>query len=163
MKKAYYKKGFTLVETLVYIAIFTVFFATIIQFSLSIEESNRIANLRKLLSNNSIYLVNHINDTFSKSQVIEESLSIFDSNSSKIYLRNGVTTFEYIKSQNQIVFKRSGVSSELNYDGVRLDRFVANKITDNSNDILGIRISATLVAGESNIISFSFDNLFYLQ
>jgi len=157
------KFGFTLIESLVYIGIFGVFFITVVQFTLNVQESNLNANHRKLISTNSMYVSNYLQDSFNNSTTVNNSVSVFDNTNGVLRIENGTDFFEFRLSNNILVVNKNGVEFQLLYDDVIVNSFKVEKVLDTASQISGIRISINYVSLKKTAITLALTTMYYLK
>ena len=81
-------KGMSLIETIIYLALFGLIFATITQFSLSIAEANRNAEYKNAIEKNIIFIDEVISKSFEQSDAIDVNNSFFEQTNGKLKLTN---------------------------------------------------------------------------
>jgi len=105
MKNNKYKlQGITLVETLLYIGIFTLIMFTIMNFMLSTQESNRRNDIKTEIHKTSEFLSLHLSDSFEKTLSVNKDTSIFNSNQGQLDINFSSGINQYKVSNNKILF-----------------------------------------------------------
>jgi len=156
-------RAFTLVETLIYIGIFGVFFITAVEFSLTVQQNNLRASYYKLIGNNIIYLSNHLDDSFKNSIIVNPTLSIFSNPSGKIRLENGLNYYEYSLLNDQINFNKNGSNFLLIYDDVKVTSFYVEQVLNNNSIIVGTRITINFESIKDSNVKSNMINMYYLR
>lgn len=138
--KINFKKGFTLIESLVYIAIFAVVFTVIVQFSLNLRENNQVAGLRKELGDLIITVDSSMNESFSESGSIDEVGSVFNNDNGVISLNliDG-SNVKYSLNSGKIQIERNGVVNYLTTADFNCTKLYAEQILD--PDLAGVRLT----------------------
>jgi|GEM_PF-6244738 len=129
--------AFTLIEVLLYLALFGIIFLTIIRFTLNIEKSYRDANTNLTNTDNSTYLYYHLNATLNKAVAVDEVNSVFDlpNGTLKLNLSNGESA-TYSKEGNVLKFNGDPLFN--------VDSFSIKAYRDKANVLKGIFIDFTL-------------------
>ena len=100
-------KGITLVETLVYLALFGIIFTVMVEFSISIAQSNRSAELRQHLDRAKTFIIEHIDNSFLDTNSIDLNNSVFNNDQGKVRLNN-LGYFEYYLENGVLKFNNTG-------------------------------------------------------
>ncbi|MEI7578474.1 MAG: hypothetical protein WCJ58_00365 [bacterium] len=136
MKKIFKKKlkAITLVETIIYLALFAIIFTAIIQFVLSIQESNLKVNTDNTLAKQKIFITEHLEDSFRNTSGIDTAQSAFDSDQGRIYLTTSTIFKTYYLENNRLIFSANGQINPITPDTMNVTKFHLTKI----NDLQGI-------------------------
>ncbi len=100
-------KGFTLIETVLYIGLFSIILLMVISFMLMTQESTANTESIEALYNSSQFITQHINYTFENASSVDETNSNFEIDSGKLTILVDTLNKVY-EIQNQ----------QLYYDGV---------------------------------------------
>lgn len=104
--------GLTLIETIVYLAIFGIVFVAIVQFALGISEFNRLNVYRQQLDRNAILVLQHLESEFNQSKTIVTNNSQFDTDNGVLELTNLTNdTVSYSLSAGQIMVQRGSAAA----------------------------------------------------
>lgn len=155
------KSGFTLIESLVYVAIFGVVFTVIVQFSLNTQENNQIASLRKELGDLEVLVDASINESFKTTVSIDSTNSIFDSDNGSLILNlNDSTTVRYYLENNKIKVNRGGIVNNLTTSDFTCSKFFIEQILNPS--LSGTRITITCTSVKRNQVKDTFTTNYIL-
>lgn len=157
-------KGVTLVEVLVYLALFGSFMLTISLFFTNISISNRDTLSRLQLQNNIIFITNHFSQFITKEYELDEAQSTLADNSSHVHLYNPTNSdINIYKMQNgELLEGDLSTETSLNYQGIKVDQFFVEKIIDSNNVIQGIRITITLTDIDNTRLTETFETSYTL-
>lgn len=141
MKLLNKKSGFTLIESLVYLAIFSLVFATIVQFSITTQENNRVALYRKELGDLIMIVNSNIEESFSSSTSINTSNSTFNNNNGSLALisANGQNISYYLQN-GRLKVNRDSQINDLTSADFNCTKFNPQPISSSTINI-GIRLT----------------------
>ncbi|MFW5702685.1 MAG: PulJ/GspJ family protein [Candidatus Dojkabacteria bacterium] len=148
-------KGLTLTEVLVYLAVFGAIFAVVLQFALDIQESNNRSLERAQLEKYSVFLDQHLEESFADSVVVDVAASQFEIDSGALALStadNETILYETVSDYLQI--SRGGAPPELltpNY--VQIDSFYLEQILGREDEIVGVRLRLEMRAQQDEQVS----------
>lgn len=98
-------KGITLLETLIYVSIFTMFMVIVIQLLLSVQLNNNKVKQVLDLEKDRIFITNHIEELLdSKNREILQENSVFNSDNGSITFLDGESYVKYDIQNNKLVF-----------------------------------------------------------
>jgi len=150
-------KGITLVETLVYLALFGIIFTVMVEFSISIAQSNRSAELRQHLDRAKTFIIEHIDNSFLDTNSIDLNNSVFNNDQGKVRLNN-LGYFEYYLENGVLKFNNTGTVYDITNTKVTVDRFYL-EAAQVKTDTVGIRMTlevSSLDGSESESIETLF-------
>ena len=156
-------KGISLVETVLYVALFGVIFSAIIGFSLTIGESNRNANLRNSIERDAVFLDEHITESFLISDNIDKAVTIFNQNAGRIKIYSATNSFTYSLSNGRLIINRNGVQNYLTGTDVNVSEFLIEEVLSPTGTTTGVRISFEINAVIKTNIKKSFQTYYSIK
>lgn len=157
-------KGLTLMESIVYIALFSLIFIVIIQFSLSIAENNRNAGDKTEIERVSIFLFEHLETTVEDSSGIDTTNSVFNDDSGVLRLNDGSGGYsEYSISDGRLSLSNGSSSDFLTTGGFYITRFHVEELQIGEGETAGVRVSIEIVSEEDSKISRVIESSFLLD
>jgi Tfp pilus assembly protein PilE len=138
------RKGTTLVELMVYLAVFGFIFISIIGFTLNISEAHRVANERKAIQKDIIFISEHLRDSFTTATSIDSNSSIFTSNNGKLVLGSSSGNIEYSIVSSKLNLLKSSQNTYLTNPSIRISKFYLEQVKSRDNSIVGVKIKMTL-------------------
>jgi type II secretory pathway component PulJ len=140
------KDGFTLVEAIIYLGIFSLIFTVIVQFSLITAENGRISLTRKELGE-LILLVNaSLKESFANASSIDLANTTLSSDNGQITLNlNPSGNIRYTIQNSRIQVTRSSVSNDISTADFACNRFRVSSIL-NETLTIGAIIEITCVS-----------------
>lgn len=158
-------KAITLVETLVYLALFGIFFITVMQFLFFLQGFQSNAESRLLLNQNSIFVSEHIKESLKDAKSIDLANSQLDQDLGKLrIIKNDNTYVEYSINSNRIEYTRelSGpIPLSKTIIGINKLRF--QSITDQSGaKIIGLRVVLDIYINNKPEVSRLIETLYTL-
>lgn len=156
------KKALTLIEVILYLALFGMFFIVVIRFTLSTSEYNRIATERILLDESSIFVSSHVIDSIEKSTSIDINNSIFSNDSGRLRLITPSGYINYLIVSNRLSIDNNGTSSFLIAPRVGISKFFVEPIY--KKDLItvnGVRVTIRIydVNDPNNFSEFSLSKI----
>lgn len=138
MKNNKYKlQGITLVETLLYIGIFTLIMFTIMNFVLSTQESNRRNDIKTEIHKTSEFLSLHLSDSFEKTLSVNKDTSIFNSNQGQLDINFSSGINQYKVSNNKILFNNIPLTTP----NITVTQFLLEPVYKGTDNIIGVEIT----------------------
>jgi len=152
----------TLVETIVYLALFAIVFGVVVQFSFSVSEANTNALIDSEVEKSLLFIHSHFKTTLTNKIVLNETESIFESNNSKLVftLNGNLITYDLVDGRIRIT--REGLSNFINNPFNNATSFNVERVFDKNMITTGLRISATLRSNSNPNISRKFTNLYLI-
>jgi hypothetical protein len=149
-------KGMTIVEVLVYFALFGVIFISIIEFMISIRATNTIAVQRNELEKNSIFVMNHFNSNFDKTNSINVGSSVFNNDNGKIVLNLSGGTVEYSLVNGVLHYLENGTDYVLTNTDFTLSKFYLEQVLNSQNQLVGVRFNITFQSSKNPSTKYNF-------
>jgi Tfp pilus assembly protein PilV len=157
-------KGITLIEMLVYLAIFGMIFLTIIQFVLMIVSSNQRAEQRKEMERTTTFLLEHMNDSFSRSNTVDIGGSVFNSNNGRIRTTNGVVFYEYSLNNSRIQINSSGTTNFLTTADTAVTKFFVERVNSPQTGLPdGVRITLDIESNKDKNVKKTISTAFTVK
>jgi competence protein ComGC len=128
-------RGLTMLETVLYIGLFSAILFIIVNFMLTTQEANTRNKGSESLFRSRQFITQHINYTFEISDSIDESLSVFDSDNGELAIIKDTTTKSYILQDSKILFDGTPISSS----DILVERFYITPIYEDT-ELIGVKI-----------------------
>lgn len=157
------RNGATLVEVLVYLALFAMVFTVFIRLFWFVSESNRRAAYRTELDRNAIFISEHLEYMVDNSEQIDDSLSIFNADEGKLVLMRAGVTREYILANGVLYYQEDGSAVQLSSERYVVDRFNLTKIGSIGESPLGVRVHLVLTAADMPDMEFTLNTAYTLE
>lgn len=142
-------KGVTLIETMLYIGLFSVIIIIVLNFMLATQEASMRNNRRGNLNQSSEFITQHINYSFDKALSINEINSTFNNDL-------GVLEFQFSDGYKQY----SILNNTLYFDSIPItppsiivSSFFLEPIYDNNGSLLAIRTSILLISQDDSTLT----------
>ncbi|PIY16828.1 hypothetical protein COZ14_04925 [Candidatus Dojkabacteria bacterium CG_4_10_14_3_um_filter_Dojkabacteria_WS6_41_9] len=139
-------RAFTLIETLLYLALFNVIFFAVMTWAIALSQNNRDAEYKNAVEKNAILVSEHINDSFQKGLSVDSANSNFDSASSKVRILFDTGYFEYQSNGGVLTVTNETTTFALTDKFVNVTNFTVAPVIVQPNTIVGARITVTFVA-----------------
>lgn len=144
-------KAFTLTEVVLYLGLFGFIFTSIISYFFVTDEFNKRDIRQVEISKNAVFIVEHLDETFTRAKSIDVANSIFDNNVGTLsIIRSDNSTIRYSLSNNRIIALTTSSNFISGKDMIisvfRFERIVDNGITVGVRFILNISSSKTASA-----------------
>lgn len=139
MKNKYKLKGLTLMETVLYIGLFSIIMLVVINFMLSIQEANGRIQRRANIHQSSEFIEQHLNYSFAKTKSIDATKSIFDNNNGEIVLLLNDGEHTYSLTNEKIIYDSTPITPV----SIKIKKFFVEPIYNKKNLIVATRIAIT--------------------
>jgi hypothetical protein len=153
----------TLVETLVYLVLFGVIFVAIMQFVISTRKNDDIAGQRNELEKAVLFIVNHLDDSFSQANGVINANTVFNSNTGKIRLQLATKYVEYNITGSKLHFSDNGTDYPLLDVDYQIDKFYLEQILNNDNVLMGVRCEIQVTSIRNPTITKDFRTSFMFK
>ncbi|NLD25217.1 hypothetical protein GX656_01065 [Candidatus Dojkabacteria bacterium] len=147
-------KGLTLFETVLYIGLTASIMIIIVSFMLSAQESSQRTASRVLALQSSSFVIQHIQDTFSKTLSINTTNTIFNNDSGvlSVMLKDGEKIYRLENSR--ILYN----SIPITPSNIQVIKMYLEPVTNRKNEVVATKITVEIVSGskysQSKTISF---------
>lgn len=135
-------KGITLLETLVYITLFSMILFVIVNFMLGTQETTRRTSQRNSIHQSAQFVKQHLDHSFQKVKDIKEDGSSFNNDNGVLSLAflDGVKTYRL--SNNRIYFN----DIEITPKNTRVTRLHFEPIYSKKNKVMAVKVSARIIS-----------------
>lgn len=153
-------KGMTLIEILLYLALFSIFFLVMVEFFLFVNQSNQLSSETLKLDRSVIFLTQHLEDSFEKKSFtsitdIEESdldeLELYDSAVPEY-------TYKVGDEDGELQFNDGSGNVQITRSDIIVDKFSLEEILDNEDTVIGAKITIRLKSKTDNTVQREFSN-----
>ncbi|MCA9386985.1 hypothetical protein KC669_03035 [Candidatus Dojkabacteria bacterium] len=153
------KKGMTLIETSLYLALFGMAFLMIVQFGLSMREYQKLALVRTEIQKSLVILNQEFLNSVSMSDSID-NISEFNTESGDLILNESSGNVTYRVENFRLVKQDSTSQIYLTPADMVISQFIFTDIRSDDGDILGIQINITLSYAKNNNVSESLSSTY---
>ncbi len=143
--------GMTLIEMIVYVALFGMIFATIVVFATTISNYNQDARDMTTTGKQILFIDEHLADSINKTSSINEDASVWKQDNGDLQLLGTIDTYRYVVENGSLVFYRNADRHLLTNPNIRVSRFFLEDVRDEENAIIGVRVEMRLfIKGNSD-------------
>lgn len=142
-------KGVTLVETMLYIGIFSVIIVIIINFMLSTQEATRRNNIESSFQRTSSFISQHLDDSFNSITSINESSSVFNNEQGVLDLLSSTGNKRYNISNSRLLFNNIPITPT----DISVTSFLLTPIYKDPSSLIGVKISIILNSKKDTSLS----------
>jgi len=151
-------KAITLTETVVYIAIFSIFMLTLMQFFISIQINQDKVYKELELEMNRIFVTNHFEEKIKNKFILDQQNSLIDEEIAEIVFLSENKTLSYkIITGNLILDNTNEIISITNNKAV-VETFQVEPIINRTDNLSAIKISLTIIVPRLFFL-FKSDNI----
>ncbi|HRN86411.1 MAG TPA: prepilin-type N-terminal cleavage/methylation domain-containing protein [Candidatus Dojkabacteria bacterium] len=154
-------KGMTLIEVLLYLAIFGMFFVVIINYFFFVQDNNQLSGEALKIDRGVILLSQHFEDSFERTSSIGGS-TIFNNNNGALYLTGpsniNYTVSDFATSDARLQFFDGAITKQITRNDVEVTKFLLEEILDNSDTNIGVEITVGIRSKSDTSISTEFTN-----
>jgi len=159
-RKSY--KSMTLLETLLYVALFGLIFISIFEFFLFTAEKNQVATERVEIERAVVFIEEHMKDTIGRSESVGEVNSIFDLDQGKVRIIINGGYGEYRLEGGKLVYDENGTVNDIIPSRYTISKLYVEKVLDSALEIKGIRVTIELGSIKNAINQTTFSTLLIL-
>lgn len=144
------KKAITLVEILLYLALFGGIFLAIMQFYLGVTRANQYSNEEISLFNDMIFLQSHLETTANQKLSVDTDLSTLNTDSSVLSLITPSGSIQYYLQAGNIFVNRDAQVTQLNSENTVITKFRVESVRIETN-IVALKVTIELNGLGTNI------------
>lgn len=145
-------KALTLIETIVYLAIFSFMITLVIQFVFVVDKGNDVGLSRVEMEKQVIYLGQHLADSFETSVSINETNTVLNDSNGILYLNHNGTYIEYTLNNGVIEVDRGSGKVPITTPEYTVTNFLLEPVRNAGGTLAGIRVHIDLEeANDPNI------------
>ncbi len=156
-------KGMTLIETLIYVALFGLIFSSMIGYFMMISESNANSRLKLDVHKNMIFISEHINNSFDTFESIDLTNTTLDNDLGKIRLVKGASTIDYIIEGDRLKVVRDGVGTYVLANKFKAESFRVERVNSSTNAVVGARIKFTFSSLKKNTVKDTLESMYLFK
>jgi hypothetical protein len=142
-------KALTLVEVVTYLAIFAFIFIAIIEFVISLKETNDKALQRGDIQKAQIFIMNHMNLSFDTANFIVSEGSNFNVDQGSLRLESATKVLEYTIIDGRLAFRDNGEYYYLTDPKYIVEKLLFEVINDNDAVPVGVRVTLGLATNDN--------------
>ena len=139
-------KAFTLVETILYLGLFNVIFFAVITLTISLSQNNSASEYKNAIEKNTMFVTEHLTDTFSKGLTVDSANSTFATNLGKVRVTSATGYMQYTVSNGKLTVTNGTNTYELTDKFVNVTMFQVDPVIVLPNTIVGAKIKVTFVS-----------------
>jgi len=136
-------KAMSLIEVVVYLALFGVIFLLIIQFVIDTNKNNNFARHRNIIEKTSLFILRQLDLNVKPGIVLNEIESVFDSNQGKLVFSKDSVVYQYYIQNDRLFFNEGTNNSEMLDPNMKINAFLIEKVINNDQTV-GLRITLEL-------------------
>jgi competence protein ComGF len=146
MKIHYAMRAFTLIETILYLALFNVIFVAVIGFTIALTQNNRMSEYRNAIDKDAILVSEHLQDTMSSANTIDSINSVYTQDNGKIRVNIVSGYREYYLDNGTLKVTNGTQSYDLTSSLVSASRLYIETVVSNAGTQTGAKITIEFVA-----------------
>ncbi len=152
----------TLVETIIYLAIFGVVFGSILQFMITVNEQNYRAEFKTNLGKSVLHMTEHFNDSIDLATDIEIASSTFASDNGVLRLNYSGGTMRYSLNGGRLYFERNAEVFFLTPPRFAIDQFFLEEVHDDDANLIGVRMTMHIYSRDDQTAEETIVTSFFL-
>jgi hypothetical protein len=138
------RKAITLIETVVYLALFSAIFIVIVQFGLRILSFNSFSLHSNEIQKAGLFTRQHFRSQFGQAVSINEAESVFDTSPGTLTLSLGSGDVTYSVLDSRLAQQSGANTYYLTPDGYNVTQLMFEPLRDTENIVYGIRTTLIL-------------------
>jgi len=134
-------KAVTLIEIILYLALFGVIFTSILSFASNVDDVNQFTKSNYNFDKQIVFFDQHLKNSFNQTMGIDASGSVFNSDNGMIILNTSTSTITYRLENSRIIVSAAAANDFISQVDVDINKFYIEPITMGSEEtIKGVRI-----------------------
>lgn len=156
--------GITLIEILIYMALFAAVFSLVVGLLVQMREQNRIARDSIKIEQNMMLIDEHINTVIGDTLTVDELASIFDNDNGTLAVTlEDASQVEYERVGSELRYVTATASVPITNQSVVVTKFRVERVLDAESNLIGARVSCTITSTHESDLSKSWENFYYIQ
>ncbi|HCC67925.1 TPA: hypothetical protein DEP90_01770 [Patescibacteria group bacterium] len=151
-------KGITLMETVLYIGLFSVITLIILNFMLSLQETTLRTKRKSDLHQASEFMIRHLDYSFTKALSINELNSVFENSNGVLELMFESGNKQYYLTDSKFYFNGTSLTTS----SILVSDFFVTPVYTGSSNLTGVKINMILISSEDVNFTKSVDILLVL-
>lgn len=152
-------KGLTLIETMLYIGLFSIIILMVLNFMLSTQESTQKNNRRGRVYKSAEFIVQHINYSFNKALIVNEENSVFGTDIGILELQFADASKRYTVSNATLYFDDTPITPS----NISVTQFSLTPMYNGVTTPIAVKIDIRLVSEEDISITDTINLLSTLR
>ena len=152
-------KGLTLIETMLYIGLFSIIILMVLNFMLSTQESTLKNNRRGHVYKSAEFIIQHINYSFNKAQIVNDTNSVFGTEIGTLELQFADASKRYTVSNATLFFDGTPITPS----NVSVTQFTLQPMYNGITTPIAVKIDIKLVSEEDYSITDTINLLSTLR
>ncbi len=152
-------KGITLIETMLYIGLFSIIILMVLNFMLATQESTLKNNRRGQVYKSAEFIIQHINYSFDNALVVNEENSIFSSSIGILELQFADASKRYTVSNATLYFDRTPITPS----NISVTQFALVPMYNGITTPIAVKIDIVLVSEDDTTITDTINLLSTLR
>ena len=152
-------RGVTLIETMLYIGLFSIILMVIMNFMFSTQEATERTNARTSLHQSVEFVNQHISETFKTVQSINDVSSVYNDNNGVISIITGGISNQYTLQNSRPYYNDIPITPNT----VSVSSFFLQPVYDSDNITIGVRVTSLLVSKSDSSITEEINLLTVLR
>lgn len=154
MNKQKYK-GITLIEVVVYLALFALIFVGVVQFLIAVADNNTFTQNRIEIDRYKIYLYQHLEESLDWASQVDGVSSTFDSDNGVLVLKDTSVvpeeTLTYSLNSGKVEVNRGGVILPVTPANVTVSKLRFEDLLDNQGNVVGVVVTTDFSLNNSSV------------
>ena len=153
MREVYTKEdGMTLIETVLYIALFAIIFMSVMNFAFSVTEHNQEAEARTMIQRSIIQIQEHLTEKIDSATSIDTIASVFEVDNGVLSMTVSGSSAVYQISDGRLTYSTGGNSTPISSSKMIVTRFYIQEVLGRADQVTGVRITMEIqsVKGEES-------------
>lgn len=138
-------KGITLIETVVYLALFSAIFIVIVQFGLRTLSFNAFSLHANEIQKATLFTRQHFERQFEKAIAVNEAQTIFDTSPGSLTLTLDSGDETYLMDDSRLALLRGAETVYLTPDGYNVTQLLFEPLRSIEGEVYGVRTTLVLV------------------
>gem|GEM_PF-1382618 len=156
------KDGATLVEVLVYLALFAMIFVTFIRLFWYVSENNQRATYRGELDRSSMFVFEHLNTVVDNASSINDELSSFATEEGVLSMQVNGAEVSYSLANGVLFYQSGGVATPITSEKYGVERFYLEQVLNSSDELIGVRVTLLVKPVQMDDMSFTLTTTYTL-
>lgn len=135
------EEGMTLVETVLYVALFAIISLSVLTFTWNITEYNQEAESRTMVQRSLIQVQEHIAEKMEVATAIDELSSVWGVDAGVLAITVSGAGANYQISDGRLTYSAGGSSIPISSSKIVITRFYLEQVLDRTDQVTGVRVT----------------------
>ncbi len=153
-------KALTLVETVIYMALFSFLMMMVMQFVFIVDKANDTGFKKNELERSVVFISQHLKESFNSSNGIDEINTLINDNNGVLTLNHNGSQIKYSIDGQKIMVTRGTNTNYITTGDYVVEQFLLEPVLNTDGSLEGLKVTIKITDKKDEAISRSFSSYY---